>query len=58
VIFGVVCLVQLVRLVTGFDVAIAGHMIPLWPNAIAFVVAGCLSVWMWLIASHHNQLTH
>jgi hypothetical protein len=58
VIFGLVCLLQLVRLVTGFDVMVAGHAVPLWPNAIAFVIAGCLSGWMWMIASHHKPLMH
>lgn len=46
VVFGLVCLAQLLRLLTGVDVLVAGHPIPLWPNAIAFVVAGGLSLWM------------
>jgi len=58
VIFALICLLQLVRLITGFDVVVAGHVIPLWPNAIAFIVAGGLSIWMWVTASHHNPLTH
>jgi hypothetical protein len=45
-IFGLVSLLQLVRLLTGVDVVVAGHTIPLWPNAIAFVVAATLSFWM------------
>ena len=50
-IFGLVCLVQLLRLVTQFDVTIAGHVVPLWPNVIAFFVAGGLSAWMWRLTS-------
>ena len=58
VVFGLVCLVQLIRLVTGFEVMVAGHIVPLWPNAIAFLIAGGLSGWMWMLASHHKPLTH
>lgn len=58
VVFGLVCLMQLIRLLTGFEVMVAGHVVPLWPNAIAFLIAGGLSGWMWTIASHHKPLTH
>jgi hypothetical protein len=51
VIFGLVCLMQLLRLLTGVEVFVAGHEVPLWPNAIAFLVAGGLSYWMWLLSS-------
>lgn len=50
VIFALVCLVQLLRLMTGVEVLVAGHEVPLWPNAIAFLVAGGLSYWMWLLS--------
>jgi hypothetical protein len=50
VVFGLVCLLQLIRLLTGFDVQVAGHVVPLWPNAIAFLVAGGLSFWMWTLS--------
>jgi hypothetical protein len=58
VVFGLVCLVQLIRLLTGFEVMVAGHAMPLWPNAIAILIAGGLSGWMWMLASHHKPLTH
>ena len=50
VIFALVCLVQLLRLLTGVEVLVAGHEVPLWPNAIAFLIAGGLSYWMWLLS--------
>ena len=50
-VFGLVCLAQLLRLLTGADVLVAGHLIPLWPSAIAFVVAGGLSLWMLKLSS-------
>jgi hypothetical protein len=49
-VFGLVCLLQLIRLLTGFDLQVAGHLVPLWPNAIAFLVAGGLSYWMWTLS--------
>jgi hypothetical protein len=58
VVFGLVCLVQLSRLLMGFELVIGGHAVPLWANAIAFLVTACLSVWMWMLSSHHTPLTH
>ena len=49
-IFGLVCLMQLLRMLTGVEVFVAGHEVPLWPNAIAFLIAGGLSYWMWLLS--------
>ena len=46
VIFGLVSLVQLLRLLTRVEVLVAGHPVPLWPNAVALVIAGGLSAWM------------
>jgi hypothetical protein len=34
-------------LLTGVEVLVGGHAVPLWPNAAAFLVAGGLSFWMW-----------
>ena len=50
VIFGFVALVQLVRLVLRFEVMVEGHSVPLWPNAVAFVMAAGLSFWMWRLS--------
>ena len=50
VIFGLVALAQLLRLVTQVEVLVAGRPLPLWPNAVAFVVAGGLSFWMWRLS--------
>jgi hypothetical protein len=41
---------QLLRLATGVEVLVDGHSIPLWPNAIAFVVAAVLSFWMFKLS--------
>ena len=50
VMFGLVALVQLVRLVLRFEVLVNGHAMPFWPNALAFVIATGLSVWMWRLS--------
>jgi hypothetical protein len=51
VVFGLVCLAQLARLVTQVEVMVAGRVFPLWPNAVAAVVAGGLCLWMWRLSS-------
>jgi hypothetical protein len=30
---------------------------PLWPSALAFVILGGLSLWMWKLGSHVDQLS-
>jgi hypothetical protein len=50
-IFGLMCLAQLLRLVTRVEVLVAGHQMPLWPNAVAFVFLGGLSIWLWRLSS-------
>jgi hypothetical protein len=49
-IFGLACLIQLLRLVTRAEVSIAGHQVPLWPSALAVVIAAGLSLWMWKLS--------
>jgi hypothetical protein len=46
VVFGLVCIAQLVRLLMGAEVAVNGHFVPLWASGVAFVIAGGLSAWM------------
>ena len=47
VVLTLVALVQLLRMVMGWDVVIGGVHIPLWASLIAFVVAGALAVLVW-----------
>lgn len=54
-IFGVVCIAQLLRLVTRSEVTIAGYPIPLWPSAIACVIAGGLCLWLWKLSMLHPR---
>jgi len=53
VILGLMSIAQLVRLLIRPEVLVAGHLMPLWPSALAFVIFGGLSFWMWSLA--HTQ---
>jgi hypothetical protein len=43
-VFGVVALLQAVRVVRRWEVVINGRQIPLWASAVAAVVAGAMAV--------------
>jgi hypothetical protein len=47
VLFGLLCLAQIMRLVMRPDVLVAGHVMPLWPSVLAVVVLGAMCVWLW-----------
>jgi hypothetical protein len=49
-VFGLGCLGQVLRLVARIEVLVAGHQVPLWPSAIAVVIAGGMSVWLWRLS--------
>jgi hypothetical protein len=47
VVFSLVALLQLLRVVTGWDVTVNGVLIPLWFSVIACAVAGTLACMLW-----------
>jgi hypothetical protein len=47
VVFGLVALMQLLRLALGWSVVINGVNIPLWASAVACLVAAGLAVMVW-----------
>lgn len=49
-IFGLMCLGQLARLLIRPEILVAGYQIPLWPSAVAVVILGGMSIWMWKLA--------
>jgi hypothetical protein len=49
-IFALVCLGQLLRLATRAEVVVAGNRLPLWLSALAVVIAGGLSLWLWRLS--------
>lgn len=53
VIFGLMSIAQLARLLIRPEVLVAGHLIPLWPSTLAFVILLGLSLWMWKLS--HTQ---
>ena len=42
-----IALLQLARLLLGWEITVNGHPIPLWPSAVATLIAGALSVLVW-----------
>ncbi len=50
VVFGLIAIAQLGRLVIRPEVLVAGHLIPLWPSVLAFIILSGLSLWMWKLA--------
>ena len=49
-IFGLMSVGQLIRLITQTDIAIAGYHLPLWPSALAALLAGSLCFWLWQVS--------
>jgi len=47
VVFALVGLLQLLRLLLGWEVTINGIAIPLWASGVAFVVAAGLAAMVW-----------
>ena len=47
VVFSLVSLLQLLRLLLGWEIAINGIPIPLWASGVAFVVAAALAAMVW-----------
>jgi hypothetical protein len=43
VIFGIIALLQLLRAISGFEIAVGGEILPIWPSWIAALVAGFLA---------------
>jgi hypothetical protein len=43
VIFAIIALLQLLRAITGFEIAVGGEIMPIWPSWVATVVAGLLA---------------
>ena len=46
-VFGLVALLQMLRLILGWPVVVNGFAIPLWASAVACLVAAVLAVMVW-----------
>jgi hypothetical protein len=42
-IFAIIALLQLLRAITGFEIAVGGEIMPIWPSWIVAIVAGFLA---------------
>jgi membrane protein implicated in regulation of membrane protease activity len=47
VLLSLIAILQLARLILGWEVSVNGVAIPLWVSGIAFVVAGGVAVMLW-----------
>ncbi|MHB9138798.1 MAG: hypothetical protein ACYC4Q_05280 [Victivallaceae bacterium] len=50
IVFGLASLAQLVRFSLRLEVQVAGCAVPLWTSALAFIILGALSFWMWKLS--------
>jgi len=46
-VFSLVALLQLLRVVLGWEVTINGFVIPLWASVVACLVAATLAIMLW-----------
>ena len=46
-VFSLVALLQLLRVLMGWEVVVGGLHIPIWASLVAFVVAAGLAVMLW-----------
>ena len=51
VVFGLMCLAQLLRIITRLDIVVGGHYIGRKFSAIAVIVTGALCIWLWILSS-------
>ena len=51
-VFTLVALLQMLRVVAGWNVVVNGFPVPIWASGIAFVVAAVLAVMLWREARH------
>jgi hypothetical protein len=47
--------VQLLRLILGWRVTVAGVEIPLWASAVAALIAGSLAIWAFRARAHKSS---
>ncbi len=55
-IFGIVCFLHLLRLITGVHIEIDGCHIPVWMSGFGLIGTGLLSGWLlWLALQHSHR---
>lgn len=53
-VFGLMALAQLMRLIIQPVVMVAGHVLPLWPSILAFMLLASLSYWLLQLTHTHS----
>jgi hypothetical protein len=53
--FALLTCVQLVRLLRGWSVRVAGIDVPLWVSGVAAVIAGSLAIWAFRVRGHRDH---
>jgi uncharacterized integral membrane protein len=46
-VFSLICLIHIVRLMTGFEVVVGGWAVPLWVSVPGAIVTGALAYMLW-----------
>jgi uncharacterized membrane protein YcaP (DUF421 family) len=54
-VFAVVSLAQITRIGAHIEIDIAGRVVPMWPSAIAAVIAAFLSIWLWILSKRGQE---
>jgi hypothetical protein len=54
IVFSVMALVHLVRLLTGWEVTVAGYVVPVWFSLPAFILTGGLAIMIWREAGRQS----
>lgn len=54
IIFAIVAIAHLLRFLFKMEVVIGGYIVPMELSLVAFVVAGLLSIWMFIARSSRN----
>ncbi len=52
VLFGVLAVLQMLRLVIRPEVLVNGHLMPLWPSIVAVAILAALCFWLWTLGRH------
>lgn len=55
VIFGLMCLAQLLRIITRLGIIVDGHIIGRRFSAIAVIITGALCIWLWMLSSKADK---
>jgi hypothetical protein len=50
VLFGLMSMAQLGRIIIRPEITVAGHLVPLWPSFLVFVLLSGLSGWLWKLS--------